>query len=740
MLSRAPERRPDSASLVAAELRDIETSLGGPAAADAPWHSDVAHGVRAAAALRAHDDPRDSRWCRRRPEPTSAPVERAHGSRQDPTTPSPMPRRSGRSRAGRSGRRRGRRTPQWILIGAATVAVAVLAAGILWSAHGSPPAPTDPDARSAARTRPSTTCRPGAVTIAARRTGGKITFTWTYDGALATDTFLWRLAGSDTTTAAKQPSVAVAGQTGGPDVHPGQGRAGRRQRQPGLVPGGMRLMKAAGHAGAALRSTARADDGDIVHGAGGRRGAADRVGGVRRPASRSSTSTLDDGGIWVTSDADHLFGRLNKPAGQLDAAFYPPGGAQRHLQPRRGAAGRRRGRVGQGFRRALPGRREPRRAGRRRRAPDRRRRPGRTRRRHARGARSGQRRRVGRARRRRPAASRRSAPSTRPSKKLATVGVKGTPANAALAVGVDGTVYAVSAAGRVATVEATDTGFAPPQYSQLEPRCAGGDRDRRRQPARRRRPVQRHRDRRPAARSPPSARRPAGPPRTPPSSPQTPGPAATDVVLATLDRARLGRPVRRHDHGADQHPKRHAGRAGPARQLRPRGLGRLRRRLRALLRRRPGAAGRARRQPAAGRAAVPGQPRRDRAQRPADRRHLGSVEPAPGRQLAVGQAAADQRRARATRTTTNPAQDGHTLPPKAVDDTLGARARPHHAAARARQRLRPVRRDPGDLRRHRARQPARAAVDRARTGRPSPSRSRTRADRCTSSTRSATAS
>lgn len=41
---------------------------------------------------------------------------------------------------------------------------------------------------------------------------------------------------------------------------------------------------------------------------------------------------LNDGGVWVTSDADGLFGRLNKPAGTLDAAFYPPGGAQTAYQ------------------------------------------------------------------------------------------------------------------------------------------------------------------------------------------------------------------------------------------------------------------------------------------------------------------------------------------------------------------------------------------------------------------------
>jgi hypothetical protein len=41
---------------------------------------------------------------------------------------------------------------------------------------------------------------------------------------------------------------------------------------------------------------------------------------------------LNDGGIWVTSDTDGLFGRLNRPAGALDAAFYPPGGAQSAYQ------------------------------------------------------------------------------------------------------------------------------------------------------------------------------------------------------------------------------------------------------------------------------------------------------------------------------------------------------------------------------------------------------------------------
>ncbi|MEU7482116.1 Ig-like domain-containing protein [Lentzea sp. NPDC042327] len=41
---------------------------------------------------------------------------------------------------------------------------------------------------------------------------------------------------------------------------------------------------------------------------------------------------LDDGGVWVTSDRDGLFGRLNKPVGALDAAFNPPGGARQSYQ------------------------------------------------------------------------------------------------------------------------------------------------------------------------------------------------------------------------------------------------------------------------------------------------------------------------------------------------------------------------------------------------------------------------
>ena len=42
--------------------------------------------------------------------------------------------------------------------------------------------------------------------------------------------------------------------------------------------------------------------------------------------------SLHDGGIWVTSDKDGLFGQLNKPAGALSQLFNPPGGAQSAYQ------------------------------------------------------------------------------------------------------------------------------------------------------------------------------------------------------------------------------------------------------------------------------------------------------------------------------------------------------------------------------------------------------------------------
>ncbi len=111
--------------------------------------------------------------------------------------------------------------------------------------------------------------------------------------------------------------------------------------------------------------------------------------------------SLNDGGIWVTSDADHLFGRLNKPAGQLDAAFYPPGGAQDSssldvVQQGAAVAAWDQGSgvlypvdVSRGVPAGDDGRR------------DRRRRPGGTRRRHARRARPGHRCRLGATRRHR---------------------------------------------------------------------------------------------------------------------------------------------------------------------------------------------------------------------------------------------------------------------------------------------------------------------------------------------------
>ncbi|MBR7828543.1 cadherin-like domain-containing protein [Actinospica sp. MGRD01-02] len=43
-------------------------------------------------------------------------------------------------------------------------------------------------------------------------------------------------------------------------------------------------------------------------------------------------AALNNGGIWVTSDSAGLFGRLNKPAGALDAAFAPAGAGQQSYQ------------------------------------------------------------------------------------------------------------------------------------------------------------------------------------------------------------------------------------------------------------------------------------------------------------------------------------------------------------------------------------------------------------------------
>jgi serine/threonine protein kinase len=184
MLARDPGRRPLSASAVAAELREIEEDLGGPASADAPWHSSGS-----AAAL-------PERFVKTviRPTPLIPAQPSADpGKAMGPTTV-PEPART--------------RNAQWILIAAATLAVAVIAVGIVWSAHGSPaprPSPSPIGSQNAAIEQPP----PGPVTIVGHRSGSNITFTWSYDGADASDTFLWRLVGSSATKAVSQPTVTM---------------------------------------------------------------------------------------------------------------------------------------------------------------------------------------------------------------------------------------------------------------------------------------------------------------------------------------------------------------------------------------------------------------------------------------------------------------------------------------------------------------------------------------------------
>ncbi|HKD99229.1 MAG TPA: serine/threonine-protein kinase [Micromonosporaceae bacterium] len=207
MLSRSPRRRPESASLVAAELRDIEADLGGPSPADAPWHSgsDASALPERFVQTELRDRPflSPARASAAGGLPaiaggaavTDATVVRPPTGWPDTTTP------------------RRRRTAQWVLTAAATVAVGVVAAGIALSAHGAPaprPTPTPAGSQNAlVDDQP-----PGAVTVAAHRTGSEITFTWTYDGALASDTYLWRIAGSDKTTASRKPTAVVPDQPG----------------------------------------------------------------------------------------------------------------------------------------------------------------------------------------------------------------------------------------------------------------------------------------------------------------------------------------------------------------------------------------------------------------------------------------------------------------------------------------------------------------------------------------------
>ncbi|SOD72397.1 fibronectin type III domain protein [Jatrophihabitans sp. GAS493] len=53
---------------------------------------------------------------------------------------------------------------------------------------------------------------------------------------------------------------------------------------------------------------------------------------IHSPGYSTRHLDLNDGGIWASSDHDGLFGRVNKPAGSLDTAFYPPGGGQQNYQ------------------------------------------------------------------------------------------------------------------------------------------------------------------------------------------------------------------------------------------------------------------------------------------------------------------------------------------------------------------------------------------------------------------------
>ncbi|GIG57801.1 ATPase AAA [Longispora fulva] len=175
---------------------------------------------------------------------------------------------------------------------------------------------------------------------------------------------------------------------------------------------------------------------------------------------------LNDGGIWVTSDRDGLFGRLNKPAGSLDAAFYPPGGARLNYQldiSQNGSAVVARDRAAgklfpvdvtrgvtlgdQGL--PVSESQQVRLAGGTLAVLD---------------PKSGK---VW-ASRVDPGRGISGLSGVDPSgSPLATVGDGGSDASAGLAVGLDGTVFAVSAAGRVATIRVRDGGFVEPAYSAL---------------------------------------------------------------------------------------------------------------------------------------------------------------------------------------------------------------------------------------------------------------------------------
>jgi hypothetical protein len=209
-LARTPQDRPDSAALVAAELREIEETLGGPVPADAPWHSGTA----------VDDLPARFVATQRREGPLFAPAgpvptrvrpddgrtQRHDGAGGPHTVTVPV-------EGGPAERRT--RASQWVLVGAATVAFAVLAVGIVLAAKGSPPSrPAPPVAPGSSQDAALDELPPGTVTISAARAGGKLTFRWTYDGAQAGDTFLWRVAGRSTAIAATDPVVSLADPPG----------------------------------------------------------------------------------------------------------------------------------------------------------------------------------------------------------------------------------------------------------------------------------------------------------------------------------------------------------------------------------------------------------------------------------------------------------------------------------------------------------------------------------------------
>ncbi len=216
MLAQTPERRPESASMVAAELRDIEASLGGPAPADAPWHG--AAEVAALPPRFVETSPRPAPP--KAPEPVEWPAGRAQIRLPGTAAPATAVTdatvmRTSTNWSGSDATPEVRRTrvSGWVVGLAATVVCAAVVAGIAWSAHGSP-RPTPSPTQGSSQNADSGDLPLGVVSITATRTGAGITFRWTYDGAEASDTFFWRVAGSTTLVTADQPSVTVVDEPG----------------------------------------------------------------------------------------------------------------------------------------------------------------------------------------------------------------------------------------------------------------------------------------------------------------------------------------------------------------------------------------------------------------------------------------------------------------------------------------------------------------------------------------------